>query len=74
MMTEEAKLARNEYMKQYREKNKERIAATRRKYEATHKEQKREANARYWAKYAVRKKAEATHGVGNNDPATDGTV
>ena len=76
-MTEEAKLARQQYMREYRQKNKERITAQRKKYAATHKDQIRESNARYWEKYAARKKAEAAQAVqdqSDTGPATDGTV
>lgn len=48
-MSEQAKAARNEYMRKYREANKEKFAAARKHYYETHREQVKAAQRAYYA-------------------------
>lgn len=49
---EAARKARNEYMREYRRKNKEKVNAINRKWRKENKEKVAEYNKRYWAKRA----------------------
>lgn len=61
MMTDEAREARNEYMRNWRKKNREKVNERNRKYREKNKEKVKEYNERYWAKVAAKKRGEA-HG------------
>ena len=47
-MTDEARKVRNEYFRQYREKNREKLNAYNRKYYSEHKEQRKASFNKYW--------------------------
>ncbi len=51
-MTDEARRARSEYLKEYRRKNAARINAYNRQWRAENPDKTREYNARYWSKRA----------------------
>lgn len=55
-MTDEAREARNEYMRNWRKKNREKVNERNRKYRENHKEKVKEYNERYWAKIAAKKR------------------
>lgn len=52
MMSDEAKKARNEYQKKWREKNRERLREYHKKWRKENKEKVNEAINRYWEKRA----------------------
>ena len=59
MMTDEAKKARNEYMRKWRKENKEKVNEYNRNYRKNHKDMTAKSNARYWEKVAARRKEDA---------------
>ena len=59
MMTDEAKKARNEYMRKWREENKEKVKEYNRNYRNRHKDRTVKSNERYWEKVAARRKEDA---------------
>ncbi|MET3684480.1 hypothetical protein ABID56_002617 [Alkalibacillus flavidus] len=52
MMTEEAKRAQREYMKQYRKRNREKVNELNRKWRQENPDKVREYNQRYWERKA----------------------
>ena len=65
-MTDEARKARNEYFRQYREKNREKLNAYNRKYYSEHKEQRKVSFNKHWEKKA-KEIENATDGGENNE-------
>lgn len=51
-LSEQAKKARREYMKEYRKKNKERLDAMNREWKKNNPDKVRENNIRYWERKA----------------------
>lgn len=60
-MTDKAKAARAEYMREYRKKNPEKIAAYMREYRKKNPEKIAACMLRYWEKKALRKEAETNN-------------
>ena len=56
-MTEEAKTARNEYMKAWRKANPDKVRQYRRQYRADHPDKIKAAAARHWERVAQQRKA-----------------
>ena len=62
-MTLEAREARRDYMRKYRQRNRDRINSRRRKWNAQNLEKVREYQRRYWEGFAVRKNIRAPWGA-----------
>lgn len=60
---EEKRLARNEYMREYRKKNKEKINEQRKKWLDNNRLKHAEFQARYWGKQVQELKAASSEGV-----------
>ena len=54
-MTEEARAARNAYMREYRKRNREKVRAYNRAWRAKNPDKMREYNVRHWEKIAAEK-------------------